>query len=269
MYRPFSKKWLHYQKEIIERPGKFETQFGTSNLAICITGKGAKKSFSTLITNIIPNLNMMEAGTQVFLLKSNDNNSLFEESYNIDLLFAKKVNLSEEDTFYYVYGVLHSPEYIEKYINDLKKSIPRIPILKNKEVYVKIGRQLAQLHLNYEMNSTYADLIIESKENPSYKVTKMKYFKKGKHDKIVFNGDITISNIPEKSYEYQINGRAAIEWIIDQYQIKIDKNSGIKDDPNTYSTDEKYIFNLLLSIINVSVQSIDLINNLPPLEIIE
>lgn len=86
---------------------------------------------------------------------------------------------------------------------------------------------------------------------------------------IIFNSDITIKNIPEKAYEYVVNGRSAIEWIMDQYQVKTDKKSGITDDPNDFSSDPKYIFNLLLRIINVSVQTVDLVNSLPKLEIIE
>ena len=84
---------------------------------------------------------------------------------------------------------------------------------------------------------------------------------------IIFNNDITISDIPKKAYQYIVNGKSAIEWIIDQYRIKADKKSGIVDDPNEYSDDPKYIFNLLLRIINVSVQTVDLINQLPPLAI--
>lgn len=95
----------------------------------------------------------------------------------------------------------------------------------------------------------------------------MKHPKKDALDTIVFNSDITISNIPEKAYKYVVNGRPAIEWIIDQYQVKTNPKSGIIDDPNLYSEDERYIFNLLLRIINVSVQTVDLINSLPPLEI--
>ena len=86
---------------------------------------------------------------------------------------------------------------------------------------------------------------------------------------IIFNTDITIKNIPEKAYEYVVNGKSAIEWIMDQYQVKTDKKSGITDDPNDFSDDPKYIFNLLLRIINVSVQTVDLVNSLPKLEIIE
>src|SRR5699024_9105136 len=97
----------------------------------------------------------------------------------------------------------------------------------------------------------------------------MRFPKRNEKDTIIYNSDIRISNVPEKAYEYVVNGRSAIEWIMDQYQVKTDRKSGITDDPNLYSDDEKYIFNLLLSIINVSVQTVDLVNSLPPLEIIE
>jgi len=268
MYRPFVKKQLHYQKEIIERPGKFETYFGKENLAICVTGSGAKKEFSAIITNTIPNLNMLEAGTQVFLLKNNDADTLLSDKKGLSEEFSRELGLTDEDTFYYVYAVLHSPKYREKYGNDLKKSLPRIPILKQKEKFVSIGKKLAELHLNYENAESYKDIKIESKEDsPSYKVQKMKFIKKGCRDTIVFNSDIKISNIPERAHEYIISGRSAIEWIIDQYQVKVDKKSGIVDDPNKYSDDEMYIFNLLLSIINVSVQTVDLVNSLPSLEL--
>ena len=129
-----------------------------------------------------------------------------------------------------------------------------------------IGKKLIELHLNYETIEPFRDVLIESKSNPSYKVKKMKHPKKGELEKIIFNSDINISNIPLKAYEYVINGKSAIEWIMDQYQVKIDKDTGIVDDPNMYSDDEKYIFNLLLRIINVSVQTVDLINELPKLE---
>src|SRR5699024_3228008 len=93
--------------------------------------------------------------------------------------------------------------------------------------------------------------------------------KRNQKDVIIFNDDITIENIPSKAYEYIVNGKPAIQWIMEQYQVVEDTKSGITDDPNLYSDDEKYIFNLLLRIINVSMQTVDLVNSLPPLEIVE
>ena len=198
-----------------------------------------------------------------------DETSLFQSHDNMNQVFADKLGLSLDDTFAYVYGLLNSRDYQEKYANDLKKDLARIPIVKDKEKYVEVGKTLMELHLNYEEVPVYEGVEIQLSAQPSYKVTKMKFIKKGDHSAIVYNNDITIKNIPEKAYEYMVNGRSAIEWIMDQYQVKTDKKSGITDDPNDYSTDEKYIFNLLLRIINVSLQTVDLVNSLPMFEVEE
>lgn len=278
MYRPFTKKWIYYQNEVVESPGQWYKKFGESNKVIVTTGRGASRDFSVLVSTLIPNLDLQEKG-QGFMRYDNevDETSLFQNNDNMNQEFADKLGLSLDDTFAYVYGALNSKEYQEKYANDLKKDLARIPIVKNKEKYVEVGQKLMDLHLNYEDVPVYDGVEITIAEKPSYRVTKMRFAKKrdekGKSvndlSTIIFNSDITISNIPEKAYEYVVNGRSAIEWIIDQYQVKIDKKSGFTDDPNEYSDDEKYIFNLLLRIINVSIQTVDLINSLPKFEVEE
>lgn len=278
LYRPFTKKYLYYGNDVVERPGQWYKKFGKDNLVIMTTGRGVSRDFSPLVTNLIPNMDSLEK-SQSFMRFDNevDETSLFQNNDNMNQEFADKLGLNLDDTFAYVYGLLNSKEYQEKYANDLKKDLARIPIVKNKERYVEVGKALMDLHLNYEEVPVYDGVEITPLVNPSYKVTKMRFAKKrdenGKSvndlSTIIFNSDITISNIPEKAYEYVVNGRSAIEWIIDQYQVKTDKKSGITDDPNDYSDDEKYIFNLLLRIINVSVQTVDLINSLPKLEVEE
>lgn len=278
LYRPFIKKWLYYQNEVIESPGQWQKKFGQENIVIVTTGRGTSRDFSVIVTNLLLDIQLQMNG-QGFMRYDNevDKISLFENNDNMNQEFADKLGLNLDDTFAYVYGLLNSKEYQEKYANDLKKDLARIPIVKNKEKYVEVGQKLMDLHLNYEEVPVYDGVGITTVENPSYKVTKMRFAKKrdekGKSvndlSTIIFNSDITISNIPEKAYEYVVNGRSAIEWIIDQYQVKTDKKSGITDDPNDYSEDEKYIFNLLLRIINVSVQTVDLINSLPKFEVEE
>ncbi|MEY8700853.1 type ISP restriction/modification enzyme [Streptococcus ferus] len=270
LYRPFTKKSLYYDNDVIERPGQWYKKFGEENLVIMTTGKGISRDFSALVTNVMPNLHAMDTG-QHFMRYDNevDESALFQSHDNINQAFADKLGLSLDDTFAYVYGLLNSRDYQEKYANDLKKDLARIPIVKHKEKYVEVGKALMDLHLNYEEVPIYDDVEIQLSSQPSYKVTKMKFIKKGARSSIVFNSDITIKNIPEKAYEYVVNGRSAIEWIMDQYQVKTDKKSGITDDPNDYSTDEKYIFNLLLRIINVSMQTVDLVNSLPKFEVEE
>lgn len=172
--------------------------------------------------------------------------------------------------------MLNSPDYQEKYANDLKKDLARIPILKNKEKFIEIGKKLIDLHVHYENTKPYDDINIAVKGNTDYHVEKITFAKKrnletGKLENdrstIIFNNSITISNIPLKAYQYVVNGRSAIEWIMDQYRVKLDKKSEITDDPNDYSNDPKYIFNLLLRIITVSLKTIDLINQLPEFKI--
>ena len=278
MYRPFTKKWLYYQNEVIESPGQWQKKFGQENIVIVTTGRGTSRNFSVIVTNLLPDIQLQMNG-QGFMRYDNevDETSLFQNNDNMSQEYADKLGLSLDDTFAYVYGLLNSREYQEKYANDLKKDLARIPIVKNKEKYVEVGQKLMDLHLKYEEVPVYDGVEITPFVNPSYKVTKMRFAKKRDENgklvndlsTIIFNSDITISNIPEKAYEYVVNGRSAIEWIIDQYQVKTDRKSGITDDPNDYSENEKYIFNLLLRIINVSVQTVDLIKSLPRFEVEE
>lgn len=275
MYRPFTKKWMYYDVNLIERPRNYLSSWGKNNIELFTTGRGISRNFSLLVTSNIPNAELMYAG-QGFLLINNDL-QLISDGLNINKKFAEKLGLSKKNTFNYIYGLLNSIDYQTKYQNDLRKNIARIPIVKNKMNYVEIGQKLINLHLNYETVPIYDRCRIEYKGTVDYRVRKMKFAKKrnaeGKLKKdrstIIFNDSIAIENIPEKAYQYIVNGKSAIEWIMDQYQVKTDKKTGITDDPNDYSDDPKYIFNLLLRIINVSVQTVDLINELPPLEIEE
>lgn len=278
LYRPFTKKWIYYQNDLVDRPGQYYRKFGKENLVLMTTGRGASRPFSALVSRNLPSLDLQEKG-QGFMRYDNEigKDQLFQFQDNMNTAFAEKLGLSLDDTFAYVYGLLNSKEYQQKYANDLKKELARIPIVKHKEKYVEVGKALIELHINYESVPVYEDVQIRMPDKAIYKVQKMKFAKKrdinsnSVDDKstIIYNNDIMISNIPEQAYEYIVNGRTAIEWIMEQYQIKTDKASGIVDDPNEYSNDEKYIFNLLLRIINVSIQTIDLVQSLPKFEIDE
>lgn len=270
MYRPFTKKYLYYNEPVIHRQGKYQNMSG-DDLFIYVTGPNARRDFSAFATIYAPDAHLMDTG-QCYSLKSLEpSNGLFDLGSNINNIEKEKLGIADDkDLLYYIYAILNSNEYIKSYSGDLTNGSPRIPKVKQKQRYIEIGKKLVELHLNYETVPGYEDVKISLKNsNPSYYVRKMKFIKPGRTDTIVFNSDITISQIPQKAYDYIINGRPAIEWVMDQYRVKTDSKSGIIDDPNTYSSDEKYIFNLLLSIINVSIQTVDLINSLPPLEDID
>lgn len=189
-------------------------------------------------------------------------------------MLEKFNDLEEEDVLYYIYGIFHSRDYRETYHDDLAKTLPRILNVRNKNEIIELGRKLSEIHLNYETVLPYSELNIRyNSNNPSFLIQRMKHPKikdeNGNNidgtSRIIYNKDIIVENIPQKAYDYEVNGKSAIAWIMDQYKIK--NNSS--DNPNLYSDNPKYIFNLLLSIINVSVQTVDLMNSLPPLEIIE
>ena len=266
LHRPFTKKWLYWDDSLNERPSSYRGITDIMDKVLYMQGAGSKKEFSCLATNLLPNLQLIHNGKGFPLYSEKD---AFGIVPNISDSFIKNQALTYDETFYLIYGILHSNDYKEKYANDLVKDFPRIPDLVHKDKFIEIGKKLVELHINYETVPVYEDLKIESKNNPSYKVTKMRHPKRGAFDTIIFNENITISNIPSKAYEYIVNGKPAIQWIMEQYQVVEDRKSGIKDDPNDYSDDEKYIFELLLRVINVSVQTVDLVNSLPPLEIVK
>jgi predicted helicase len=264
MHRPFIKKWLFYDKGIIEMPSRYQHIHKNMGNVLYLQGQGSKKEFSCIATNLIPNFQLIHNGKGFPMYSGKDPFGIVP---NMSEPFLRKNNLSLDEAFYLLYSILHSKEYKTKYSSDLAKEFPRVPNLKNRDKFIEIGRKLVNLHVNYESIPVYEGVSIEAKSNPSFKVTKMKHPKKGMIETIIFNKEITIKDIPEKAYEYIVNGKPAIQWIMEQYQVIVDTKSGIKDDPNDYSDDEQYIFNLLLRIINVSIQTVDLVNSLPPLEL--
>ena len=178
-------------------------------------------------------------------------------------------NLESVTIFYYIYAVLQSKGYISAYQDNLSKEMPRIPFLKGFSEYVRIGKALADIHLHYEkpVNPEELRLTVEI-DKPDYTVQQMKFPKEGKKalkHTISYNEYIRISNIPERVYDYIINGKSAVEWIMERYAITTDKASGITDNPNDYG-DEKYIFNLLISVMTVSLKTLDLIDSMPKYE---
>lgn len=171
--------------------------------------------------------------------------------------------------------MLHSPQYRARLADDLKKELPHIPIVEKVEDFIdfaETGKKLSELHINYEKAAHWPDVVVTGAESGNFIVDKMKFAgKQGAWDKsrIIYNADITISNIPLRAYEYVVNGRSAIEWIMESYRVKVDKDSGIKNDPNAWAREHdkpRYILDLLLSIIGLSMKTLHLVDRLPGLE---
>lgn len=308
IYRPFCKNNLYFSRDfnamIYQNARLFPTP-NHRNLVICVSGLGGTKENSVYISDCIVDLNCLDAGTQCFPLYWYDNSDadvidLFNQGpgNKMDryvrregvtdwiLVTARKqygYNVAKEDIFYYVYGVLHSSEYRTTFAADLKKSLPRLPLVERADdfwAFSRAGRELANLHLNYETIEPYRQCrviyapLTTKGDSINYRVEKMRF---GKLDSktadksvIYYNHAITIEGIPAEAYDYVVNGKSAIEWIMERYAVTTDKKSGITNDPNDWArehNDEKYIFNLLLRIINVSVQTVEIVKKLPKLKL--
>ncbi len=298
-YRPFSKRWFYSDSMVIEgvyqNPRLFPTP-DTDNLLICIPGVGVKKDFSCLMTDRMTDLEIV-GKSQCFPLywyedqsevrNKNKQKSLLDDSESLirhdgvsdyALRYAQKKygnSVTREDIFFYVYGYLHSPEYAKAFSADLKLSLPRIDFVDEVDdfwAFSKAGRELAKLHLNYEDVEAPEGLTFSGKSDiedllrngDMCRVNKMRLFPEKR--KLTYNQHLTIENIPEEALEYVVNGRSALGWIVDQYQHKKDKQSGIVNDPNEYAGGE-YILKLVLSVIGVSVKTMEIVNSLPSLNL--
>jgi hypothetical protein len=289
-YRPFFKQFVYMAREVNDMIYLLPKLFASDNVVICLPGIGNTKDFDLTITKNIPDLGVVSA-SQCFPLYYYEDNTksqtgLFDSDGGQDYIRrdgisdfilerAKKqygaTNISKEDIFYYVYGFLHSPDYRETFANDLKKMLPRLPLVDDVRdfwSFSKAGRQLADIHLNYESVEPYPNVKVLGEDSGLFKVEKMRFPKKDQKDTILFNSRITIQNIPLEAYEYVVNGKSAIEWIMERYQITTHKESQITNDPNDWSEEvgnPRYILDLLLSIINVSMQTREIVSKLPKL----
>lgn len=182
--------------------------------------------------------------------------------------------IGKEDLFYYVYGILHSPKYREKYAADLKKMLPRVPLAPDFWGFSKAGRELAHWHLDYEQVEPWP---VEEERKPQgdmddftyYHVEKMRFPKKGERGTIIYNGNITFKGIPLEAYDYVVNGKSALNWIMERYAITTDKDSGIRNDPNDWCrehNDPTYIYNLVKRIIRVSMETNRIVAGLPDID---
>ncbi|MEI6609357.1 MAG: type ISP restriction/modification enzyme, partial [Deltaproteobacteria bacterium] len=309
LYRPFSKQWLYFDGMMNHRVGQMPRIFpdaAAKNLMIYISGSGiGGKDFSALLVDVIPDLNMQHSGGQGFSLylydepdtETSDQPNLFATSTTTkgerkrrDAITDEGLahfqvaypgeTIGKEDVFYYVYGLLHSPEYRERYADNLSKELPRIPCVKTAagfRAFSKAGRALAELHLNYETVPPYPVKIDTGGKiltDADYRVEKMKYGKQGKDKDLTtlhYNDKITLTGIPQEAYDYIVNGKPALDWVVERQCVKTDKDSGIVNDANDWAVETmknpRYPLELFQRVITVSLETMKIVKCLPGLEI--
>ncbi len=328
LYRPFTKQWLYFNRRFNERVYQMPRIFPdatATNLVICVSAPGEKVPFSTYITSMVPSLHMVDIeGSQCFPLylyddpepagASTPQSGLFDAPATKASVHRRRDAITDtglahfaaaypgepitkEDLFYYIYGLLHSPDYRARYADNLAKELPRIPRVSTVagfRAFSKAGRALAELHLNYETVAPYAGVTVNgphgktltvtpkgiatgrlADEAAVFRVEKMKVPKvKGEKDltRLVCNAHLSVTDIPPEAYDYIVNGKPALDWVIERQGVRTDKDSGIVNDANAWATETmhnpRYPLELFLRVITVSLETLKIVRALPALEVI-
>ncbi|GAA7276828.1 helicase [Helicobacter pylori] len=264
LYRPFNKQWLYFDKNLNEEQCQFSKIFpdkSAQNVVINTT----TRNFCSLIGDAIPDTHFIGDANAYPLYYYDDlgnrYNAISGYALNLFRRHYQDNAITEEEIFYYIYAIFHHKGYLEKYKNSLAKEAPRVALSDDFKELSMFGKELGKLHLNYESGEMHTSVKYTTLMNAGmegyYDVVKMT--KKG--DSIIYNQNITITKIPKKAFDYVVNGKSAIDWVIERYQKTTDKDSLIENNPNHYAGG-KYVFELLCRVIKLSEKSVDLIEKI-------
>ena len=306
LYRPFTKRWQFYSRRLNDRVSLMPLTFPNGKLpnrVIAVTGKGERSGFSCLMLDDLPNLHTIGSGQcfpfWLYDKAETDGGSLLDDPENVGYRRSQAITdysldhfraaypceqINKEDIFHYVYGLLHSEDYRERYRASLTKELPRIPCVTSAEdfrAFRDAGKSLGELHVGYESADPYdAEIDTGGKRlddmNPkdAYRVVGMKHPKRGRNkdrSTVIYNPHITIRKIPEAALEYVVSGKSALQWVMERQCVTTDKGSGIVSDANSYAIetigDPRYPLDLLLRVITVSLETTRIVNSLPKLQV--
>ncbi len=266
LYRPFNKQYFYYERELAWSFYLMKKIFPDKSACNVVINTGISKVFSALISSEIPCLDLLHHNQAYPLYYYDDLGNRYNAISGYALnLFRKHYEdnaITEEEIFYYIYAILHHKGYLEKYKNSLTKEDPRIALSPDFKELSILGKELAKLHLNYENGEMHTSVeyktLMNAEEKGYYDVETMT--KKG--DRIHYNNHIAITKIPQKAFDYVINGKSAIDWVIERYKKTTDKDDSlIENNPNDYKGG-KYVFELLCRVIKLSEKSMDLIEKI-------
>jgi predicted helicase len=278
LYRPFTKSFLYFDSMVNDRQLLQHLFFPTrgveeENIVICVPGPGDRKGFGCFATNLIASFDLAFEKAQCFPYYTYATDGSNRRENITDWVLAQfqtqyGEGVSKWDIFHYVYAMLHHPQYCDRYAENLKRDLPHIPLLLRTEVYqvaVRIGQALMDQHVHYEQQAAYPLTPQEDSLVPFgqlYIVEKMKLAPD--HSAIIVNKGLTLAGIPETCFRYRLGNRSALEWVIDQYQVRKDARSGMTSDPNRLD-DPEYIVRLVKQVITVSVKTVELVDQLAQL----
>ena len=288
-YRPFIKQHFYADPVFSQMPYQNRKIFpapDTENQAICISGTGATTVFSAHIVDVLPDLNILPAGAQCFPRYRYERESEGQQTLELADQPLKRIDnitdmalrafrvqyadntISKDTIFDYVYGILHAPEYRERFADNLKKQFPRIPFAEDFRAFANAGRALAELHLGYESCEEYplAAVFPSLQGDPDsehYRIGERKMRFENDKKSLMVNDHLRLEGIPPEAHEYIVNGKTPLEWFINRYQIKQDQKSGIINDPNGWFPDPRELVSAFRRIVHVSMQTVAIVKSLP------
>ncbi|MEL7361918.1 MAG: type ISP restriction/modification enzyme, partial [Bacteroidota bacterium] len=298
MYRPFVKKWVYFDEMLNHRPGRWNEYYpdpDDENRVIWLKVGSAWPMFALMVDQVadvlpqggsqcLPFYLYREDGTREenltdwALAELQQRYPRLEAGHRVSgALGPRGVRLLDKgempiepdsriakwDVFYYVYAVLHHPEYRERYAEDLKRSLPRIPFAPEFWPFAEASRALAALHVGYEAADPYPLALAHAEGTPlTYRVEKMRLDEAA--GTLRLNDSLTLTGIPEAAHRYRLGNRSALGWLVDQLRVKTDKRSGITHDPNASFAGDALV-DLVRRVTTVSVETVRLVEALPPL----
>ena len=274
LYRPFTKTNLFFDRVLNDVVGGFPAIFPTldtetENRVICVSGIGSGKPFQTLIADLLPSVDILEK-TQCFPFYVYDEDGTNRREnitdwavQNFRAHYADD-SIGKWEIFHYTYGFLHHPDYRERYAADLKRDLPHIPYAADFWAFVDAGAKLAELHVNYETQPQYPLDFVSKPDAPlDLRVERMRLSKD--KTQLKYNESLTLAGIPAEAFAYRLGTRSALEWVVDQYRVKVDKNrSEIVNNPNDVEN-PRYIVELIGRVITVSLETVKVVEGLPQL----
>lgn len=303
LYRPYTRGNAYVDKALVHSTYRLASVFPTPhhrNLGIVVIQSGARTAFSAVMTDLMPDSKTYVDDALLYPRwtyerpKASSQDLLVDEAATLDTWGYGRVDnvtdqildhyqsrfgteVSKDDVFYYVYGLLHSEQYRTTFAADLKRTHPRVPLPSSAvtfKTFVTAGQTLSDLHVSYESADPYpleeqSTGSLSTDNTDLYRVAKMRWRSKTDRSAIVFNGQLTLAGIPDEAHEYRLGSRTALEWLIDRYQVKTDKATGIVNDPNGWADehgDPYYLVNLIKRVTTVSVETVKIVQSLPELD---
>ncbi len=272
LYRPFIKSYLFFDRVLNNCVYLFPSIFPTpetENRAITVSPPGTKLPFHALMLDVIPDLHITGDSQCFPFYTYNEDGTNRQENITDWALTHFRTHYQDDtitkwDIFHYTYGLLHHPDYRQKYEANLKRDLPHIPFAEDFWGFATAGAQLADFHVNYEAAPKYEGLTYI--ETPGmrvdWRVEKMKLSKD--KTQLKYNDFLTLAGTPAGAFDYRLGNRSALEWVVDQYRVKIDKRSGIVNDPNRADA-PRYIVDLIGQVIHVSLRTVEVVRGLPEL----